>query len=208
LSTEKLDDAMQGYVSTPSVDFAPSVESIGDRNEYFFENFQNAFDKSSKTFDGNCEGKYEKILAKDISQYFPEGLAGETEQEFKFCKSRSWMIRDGTKILYRIIDDHMSVLEAKLYNLPEPIFSSYSETTHPSVELPGLTDRPTIRSSVIQAQIYGKEIFNEIEPLVKLRGESPQPKTSHKLIENYMNSIKKANSDELPRIIFLSGIFC
>lgn len=51
------------------------------------------------------EGTYVEVARADIERYMPEGVAKSVQQEFDFTQRNEWMIRDVTKVIFRLIDD-------------------------------------------------------------------------------------------------------
>lgn len=94
-SSKKGDVAVNIPATAPSADGA---ELINFHTEYFQQ-------PSAKSVYDYRSGAYQEIDDKDLLRYFPEGLAGETKEEFEFSNHKRWMIRDSTKIVYRLIEE-------------------------------------------------------------------------------------------------------
>jgi hypothetical protein len=100
------------------------------------------------------EGGY--IEDKEVDILLPEGLAGDMSTEFQTSGRTSWMVRDGSKLLCRLIDEYSSVPKGKggkklPQNLVQPL------------NISGLTDRKEWSAAELSVQSFGKELF---EPAV------------------------------------------
>ena len=107
--------SLHHWQSSPQMHFSSFVDSTdfeaknGEeqvKEQFYFKNYAKefSFNNNSSLFDAK-EGEYIEISKQDISLYFPEGLAGETAEEFEFSGENKWMIRDGSKILCRYLDN-------------------------------------------------------------------------------------------------------
>jgi len=93
------------------------------------------------------EGGYVDLDAKELETYMPEGLAGEMDTEFEFSGRQTWMIRDSSKLLCRILDEFRG--GAGVPGL----------SVHKKVVLPHLTDRPEWKSSSLSVKWFGQELM-------------------------------------------------
>lgn len=133
------------------------------------------------------EGGYVDLEAKDIKQYFPEGLAGEMDAEFEYSGRKSWMIRDSAKLLCRLVDDFdanrrrrgessgsgsgsinggsSSGSISSSSNSSSSGSSSISSSStggqavYKAVSLPSLTDRPEWASASMSVSHFGSELM-------------------------------------------------
>jgi hypothetical protein len=93
------------------------------------------------------EGGYVDLDAKELETYMPEGLAGEMDTEFEFSGRQTWMIRDPSKLLCRILDEFRG-------GAGVPALS-----VHKKVVLPHLTDRPEWKNSSLSVKWFGQELM-------------------------------------------------
>ena len=97
------------------------------------------------------EGAYVDLHEGDLLRYFPEGLAGEANEEFGHSSRTAWMIRDCGKLLCRLLDEY----SADKANTP--IFSKTSVQT--PVKVGQLTDRPEWVKSQIRVKRFGRDLY-------------------------------------------------
>ncbi len=160
----------------------------------FYE--QNFFHSELKSFHEARLGGLVEADQNDIEKYFPEGLAGETKDEFEFTDSSTWMVRDTGKLLCRLLDEYIAG-EGKSINSIK-----HAKNVTSSVVVPGLTDRKEWNSATLSVKHYGKEIVNVApkEDFIVNAGEGS-------LVDECMSNLSK-NSNELPRRIILTGLWC
>ena len=102
------------------------------------------------------EGGYVDLEPKELDQYFPEGLAGEMEAEFEFSGRQSWMVRDSSKLLCRILDE----FKAKSAGGGGGGGGASGPVIHKAITLPSLTDRPEWVGSTMRVQYFGKDLLS------------------------------------------------
>ena len=100
------------------------------------------------------EGGYIDLNEEELKSFFPEGLAGEANEEFEYSSRTAWMIRDSGKLLCRLLDEY-SALKSNT-----PVFSKTSVQT--PVKLPQLTDRPEWAKSQIRVKRFGRDLSRAI----------------------------------------------
>ena len=98
------------------------------------------------------EGGYVDLEPKELDQFFPEGLAGEMDAEFEFSGRKSWMVRDSSKLLCRILDEFASKGKQGAKQAQQP-------AVHKGVVVPSLTDRPEWVNSSMRVQYFGQELL-------------------------------------------------
>lgn len=206
----------QKCFSSISFDKRNKEESkVGDNlpQEWYITNrlFTDLFDASStKDIHDIQEGGYVSVSKEDRDKYFPEGLAGEMSEEFEFTGRESWMVRDGAKILCRILEK----FEASKSKFDVSKNSAPGFRT--KVNLEGLTDRSEWSDSKMKVIYYGKEIDNTSssssslptnaggdEKLVIVKGSGSK-------VENVLDNLSTmctADSKEFPSKIVLTGNF-
>lgn len=150
-STSPLHGSTNTEPETPQVDSIP----------FTFESSFHVQNNSTNIYSVQ-EGGYVDLDPKDLTKYFPEGLAGEMDKEFEFSGRQSWMIRDSAKILCRIIDQ----FGASTINSKAPGSSSSGNggdaknvSIHKAVNLPELTDRPEWTGSTLRVQYFGQDLL-------------------------------------------------
>jgi hypothetical protein len=147
----------------------------------------------------------------DIQKYIPEGLAGETDKAFDMHEEPSWMIRDSTKLVCRLID-HFHKPKNNIDMKP---------SIYPKVKLNGLTDKPEWNNAHVRVQMFGKDVLdNPIQYNIKGVPISKHKKTiinddnedviicggKGSKVEEYYDRIKSASvGREIPRQIMLLG---
>ena len=98
-----------------------------------------------------CEGDYVELDPDDIKKYLPEGLAGDAADEFEFSSQKCWMIRNSSKVLFRLLDTFVQEVDVR----------SINKNVVPRVSLAGLTDRPEWTLAKWSVTNYGKELLQE-----------------------------------------------
>ena len=91
----------------------------------------------------------------------PEGMCGDMEEEFTITSNRSWMIRDISRVMCRVIDDY----PAQNKNMPSDSIIAPINPANAWINMwhrdayPGYSDRPEWRSSIINAKLHGTDIL-------------------------------------------------
>jgi len=149
------------------------------------------FKCSSKDIHDAQEGGYANIDDSDINKYFPEGFAGEIEEEFNFTNNKSWMIRSASKLLCRIIEDFEDS-----NNLPSPGLCS-------KITYPNLTDRKEWSTSLLRVRHYGTDLIN-VTSANTISNELVITKGKGSIQEMCLDEIRKVSKDSM-RKIMLTG---
>jgi len=152
-------------------------------------------------------GSYTKIAEneQELKKYFPEGLAGELQDEMNFTKQKQWMIRDSTKLLCRLIEE----VEPKLKNSTASSSSSSSSGKkgsnaiglHSVITLDRLTNRSEWEASKLQISRYGKDIANNVTD--SKSGDFVKSKGEHSFIDTVVKDLEKNGG--IPDKIMLTG---
>lgn len=108
-------------------------------------------------------GSYVKLSKEDLEKYLPEGVAGETAQEFAFTKQNAWMVRDTTKVLCRLVEE----VEGRLKKPFSHASNSQVQGLHSVIELPRLTDRPEWEAAQLEISCYGQTVISPNDELNK-----------------------------------------
>ena len=145
---------------------------------------------SEKSFYEVREGEYMEISKEDIKTYFPEGLAGDTNEEFDFSGKNIWMVRDSSKILCRVLD-----------NFSQGKAMSLQKNVEPKVFLDGLTDRPEWRGTSTSFQYYSRELTPEQQPDSFLQVTQGNGSLVEEAVSNFQNYIAEA-----PKNILILGM--
>lgn len=215
-----------GEASANSGGHTPTADGT-DLAKYYAEYFyspsnQNAYDIRS--------GSYMDVDEKDILRYFPEGLAGETDEEFQYSNKKRWMIRDSTKVLFRIIEETEKRLKydpqealdknVKKSKAPSDLLSADPVAAPPKVEgvglhsavrIPRLEGQAEWPDSQLRVSYFGQDLFptdevssEEMGGFVKTKGPgSPLEQT----IDALNAAAKKDKKESIPDRIVLSGKF-
>lgn len=141
------------------------------------------------------EGGYVDIDSADLDKFMPEGLAGDADDDFQFMKRRAWMIRDSSKLLFHIIEEH----EAKFLGNPSAV-ANLTQSFQTPVNLPGFTDRKEWLNAGMKVYRHEK-VLPQPERLTK--GGLKALKGPGSISYEYMSTLK----DDLPDKILLQGIF-
>lgn len=177
---------------------------IRDTSELLVNKYATTFDsRHPNSIYDIREGGYLNIEPDVAQKFFPEGFAGEMETEFDLAYSKSWMMRMPTKILCRILDEY-AIIHANKRSIP-PAKIEGGSFVPSRINLPGYTDGPPLRSSIVQAQHYGTELLNSYEPIGKLRGSAPVYDCQTNNINEYMKKIKDAHGGSIPLRTLLTG---
>ncbi len=175
---------------TPSTD--PKNENGGFSTSELFENVFLA--KNIRNIQEARVGAFIDVDANELTKHFPEGLAGDLTDEFDFSANASWMVRDSSKILCRILDEFV-VGKGKSINDIE-----FPKNMVSTVKLPGLTDRPEWPSAALSVRHFGKELT---KPIVE-EGELEVTSGAGSVVETCLSQLKESTA-ELPRSIILTG---
>lgn len=191
------DDDFSSHIQKENI-----TSNINDSGIYFSKKIHGNFDAEHQSIYNYREGGYSKIEKAWLESYFPEGLAGEMQKEFECSGTRSWMIRLNSKILCRILDEYElnSTGSSSI-----PINQDRGAPASACVEIPGLTDRPPLRSTMPSATIYGKELFHRFEGIKKLKGTPPPSINQNTISKDYIERIKEAHNGGIPTKILISG---
>jgi hypothetical protein len=121
---------------------------------YHEENF--SIKPSSSSLYEIAEGGYMEIDSEMVKKFFPEGLAGETADEFALSRKEAWMVRESSKLLCRIIDDFQPVK-----GKPDSPNSDNINSVESRISIPGLTDRNELHGSSHSLKYYGHELIEK-----------------------------------------------
>lgn len=186
-------------------------EDEAQTDDFVPTKFKNYFEDNSPSIYDVKEGGYVDISNDTISKCFPEGLAGEMSDEFEFSGTKTWMIRDSTKVLCRLIDEYDQLKNRKSVTDTEPLTmvnsNNKSSTVQSNISLNGLTDRDPWRNTIMQAQYYGEEVIERVEAFKKLRGKPPVQEFRGNLINKHIDKIKQVHKGEVPTKILIAGKF-
>ena len=187
-----------------------STEDDAQTDDFVPTKFKSYFEDKSPSLYDVKEGGYVDISNDTISKNFPEGLAGEMNDEFEFSGTKTWMIRDSTKVLCKLIDEY-----DQLKNRTSSVDNAESLTmvnsnnkpsaVQSNISLNGLTDRDPWRNTIMQAQYYGEEVIERVEAFKKLRGKPPVQEFRGNLISKHIDKIKQVHKGEIPTKILIAG---
>jgi hypothetical protein len=145
------------------------------------------------------EGAYQNISKEEMDKYLPEGACGEMDKEFEASGSLSWMIRDSTKLVYRIIDEFKnrngeSIVPRR--GLRETIKIPYF--TDMQVKWPG---------SYMEVFSYSNRNLATVQDPIK-KGKKDWQKIVRgpdSAVEKCLASIKEKNKNSIPNKVLLTG---
>lgn len=156
--------------------------------------FQNLFNSSSSSnIQEVREGGY--IEDKQIDTLLPEGVAGDMSNEFLTSGKTSWMVRDGGKLLCRLIDEYSAAGNKGAKRQKQP------QNLVPLLDIAGLTDRKEWSTAQLSVKHFGKELY-EPSPVVQNGFEVTQGQGSR--VEKCMEQISKIDGG-VPAQIMLLG---
>ncbi len=185
-----------------------------DETSRFYEKFtfgkdflstSSLFHKDSKNFSSIYavpEGGFVKVDPALLDKHLPEGLSNEVQEGFQQGFSDStddhkvWMIRESSKLVFRLIDEYESVLT----NHP----NKHVEIMHKrhSVHVPLLTDKNEWPDSVIKVTNYGNELVNcQLQQFQGKKKYMHIAKEHDCAVDACINKLK----DKLPNKIMLLG---
>ena len=185
------------------------VDDEAQSDDFVPTKFKNYFEDNSPSIYDVKEGGYVDISNDTISKYFPEGLAGEMNEEFEFSGTKTWMIRDSTKVLCKLIDEYdQQKNRTPMHNESLTMVNSNNKTSavQNNISLNGLTDRDPWRSTIMQAQHYGVEVIEQVEAFKKMRGKPPAQEFRGNLINKHVDRIKQIHSGAIPTKILIAGM--
>ena len=129
-------------------------------------------------------GSFVTITEQDKARYFPEGFAGEIEDEFNYSGESRWMIRDAGKFLFRMIEAHENIRAGKT--------AGASTIVNSAVHIPKLTDRPEWHDSVMSVSYYGSELRGKAKMSLKSAADRSVPKPAGDLAEEFALKLQQA----------------
>lgn len=147
------------------------------------------------------EGGYVALKDDDLAKYLPDGITGEVMQEFDFSEVQSWMVRDTSKVLCRLIEEYeASKNGAFATDRPAP-----KQSTASKPHLPGLHDRPERPDALLEAYRFGHKISADKRPSV---GGFDIVGGTGSLAEGCIDALKKGdafNGNKVPGQILVTG---
>jgi len=158
-------DAAKPAASSNNNDTVQNSAPIHDSRYYEKYTFEKDFlAPSSKNIYAVPEGGFVEVDPVQLDKFLPEGMCGPVEDGLELNNPTKkgkpvWMIREGTKLLCRVIDEY----DAHLYHKSkssekEPVIH---EVVHPRrVHVPQLTDKDEWSDNVIKVTRYGKDLVN------------------------------------------------
>jgi hypothetical protein len=147
---------------------------------------------------------YMPVSTETLETMLPEGIPDSIIDEFHFTKNQSWMVRDSTRLLCRLLEEK----EATLKNVKAPATAHSVPGLHTVVHLPRLTDRSEWESSQLEVTRFGVPVVAPNDQLhasvMPTEGETMfHSKGAQSLVEGIMKNINAQG--ELPDKILLSG---
>eukprot|EP01035_Chromulina_nebulosa_P025215 gene25215-32904_t len=141
--------------TVPPEDVAAAVEEdfydLAKKQTFFLNDYyRHPVPMNNNVFE-RCEGDYVELDPNDIKKYLPEGLAGDAADEFDFSSQKCWMIRNSSKVLFRLLDSFAQEVDV----------NSINKNVVPRVSVAGLTDRPEWTLAKVSVMNYGKELLKE-----------------------------------------------
>jgi hypothetical protein len=162
--------------------------------------FEEIFNSSScKDIHDVKEGGYVDLDAKDIATYFPEGMAGEMDEEFEFSGRTAWMVRDSGKLLCRLVEEFEM---SKGIDLVKNTNRGTLQGLSAPLNVPGLTDRPEWDDAKMRVFQYGTDFTSHEKKevgvnLVAVRGEGS-------IVEDVIKRLKTSPTG-VPTKVMLTG---
>jgi hypothetical protein len=192
------------------IEEAPKEVNLSPQEWYISKTqFTEIFDASStKDIHDIQEGGYVQLSEEDKDKYLPEGLAGEMSEEFEFSGRESWMVRDGAKLLCRILENYEA--SKSKFDVSKNKTPGYRT----KVNLEGLTDRSEWSDSKMKVLYYGKEIDNSSSASSSLPTDAGDDekleivKGTGSKVENVLDNLSTictADNKEFPSKIVLTG---
>ena len=176
-------------------------------SEQLFSHKELDFDKTYLTKSPSIhtikEGGYVLLSDDEIHRYMPEGLMGESNSEFEYTDIKAWMIRDSTKMLCRLIEEHEKGKDH--FIAPRQEGDAEKCGVALSDHLSGLTDRPERSDALLQVYRRGALISGKSRPS---RGNYNIMCGEGSLVEDVMDHLRKGdkwNEPDLPSKILVTG---
>lgn len=208
------------YNESPYIDFtaicSDEITPSPDGSELLKFHTQNFYDATKHNVYEVRTGSYVDVKEDDIAKYFQEGLAGAANDEFEFTSNKRWMIRDSTKVLFRVIEetekrlkyDASAFLEKNNKKSISTIDSSAHVGLHSKIQIPRFQGKAEWPESQMKVSYYGRDLVPtnfdasaEVEGFIKTKGPGSMLETT---IDNLKNAAKEANQ-EIPDRVILSG---
>lgn len=198
-------------------------ESALVRDSRYYEKY--TFEKDfltpvSKNIYAVPEGGFIEVDPVQLDKYLPEGMCGPVEDGLELNNPTKkgkpvWMVREGTKMLCRLIDEYDAHLHNKNKSSgKEPVIHEVIHSRR--VHVPQLTDKDEWSDNVIKITRYGKDLVNASNE--KLQGKTNYMRIHKKedcVVDSCIDQIKheiKAetertgnNSLEFPDKVMLMG---
>jgi hypothetical protein len=154
----------------------------------------------ANTYSHGMGGSYVLLTDEDLA-LLPEGLAGEMKEEFEVKLAndqRRWMVRDSTKLLCQILDDHKAARATNVDEIPR--------FEYDRVEFPGLTDRPEWIDSIMRVDMWGDKIIHIPKQSLRAAGKRSMDSTAEIDMANMvMEGLLTLPQEEKPKQIILTG---
>lgn len=189
-----LSSTLPSYASDPLESKLQKIEttSTETRPNYDFKTHFYYTKKDPSLFSGAQEGAYVDISQDDITKFFPEGMAGDAKAEFECSQRSSWMIRDTSKLLCRLLDEFRPSTGKSISN---------KQTVQTPINVPELTDRPEWDKAQIRVLRYGAEL-PRAAPYTEVGLRITDGPGS--VVDTYMNQVKDGRYP-YPNKIMLTG---
>ena len=128
------------------------------------------------------EGEYVTLNSAELDKYLPEGLSGDSNEEFQFSGQKSWMVRNSGKLLCRIIDE--------FNNTDTRSKNHVNISTRGKLNINGLTDKPEWNNCSLNVKSNGLNVSSDLD---------------NQRTDTIVSNIKKVNTKNIPSTILISG---
>jgi hypothetical protein len=148
-------------------------------------------------------GGYYSVEKNELDKYFPEGLAGDTSEDFEKIKT-VWMVRSSSKFLFKMIDEYEKRINYKYNDINS---ESATKNVYTAIHVPGLTDRAEWNEALTSIKLHGNEIFKNPAVLQNTSIVEPALLETEEDLDNCFDRIKNESTESFPKKIVLAGFF-
>eukprot|EP00607_Mallomonas_marina_P002239 CAMPEP_0182438212 /NCGR_PEP_ID=MMETSP1167-20130531/85599_1 /TAXON_ID=2988 /ORGANISM="Mallomonas Sp, Strain CCMP3275" /LENGTH=526 /DNA_ID=CAMNT_0024631461 /DNA_START=413 /DNA_END=1993 /DNA_ORIENTATION=- len=121
-------------------------------------------------------------------------MAGDADEEFEYSGKKIWMIRDASRLLFRIIDEFPSISSSS--NKSSPNTHEIKRSFHPSVDVSDLTDRPEWESAKLKLLHFGRDLSSPFLQTKYKKLQEIETETEKKMKETERNNLEITSEEK------------
>lgn len=205
-STMMHDDLMENNIDKNNNTGIPSINTLDSIDLNLADYYTSYFQTNRKNADNILalrSGSIVELNPEIIEKYHPDGLAGEAATDQEFLNGNSWMIRDSTKFMCKLLLRFEALKNGKTAN------ASDNKQVFSTIELPGLTNRSEWSSAKLSIRQFGKEKFQTYANTANTSSanvavDSPIEQNDEAL-DNCLRELSTTDLETFPKKIMLTG---